>query len=194
MLFCDGSYSLHYELVWRIPSPQILLWGFDLDTLCVVFLRGSMRETYRVLIGLLFPSPGSSISSLLPWLSLPRSWQDCQAWSQTSGIYSNPKLLASLSQCAHVKNNPKEIWKPQSHCHKSRLSSCHFHLWEWPALCVMSCQHSQLLAICSQRGMWSTCSREPIQYRRYYMFIRTSWDNSSLPPHPWEGKTSLKLH
>lgn len=52
----------------------------------------------------------------------------------------------------------------------------------------MSCQHSQLLAICLQRATWSTRSRESIQYQRYYMFIWTSWDNSSLQLHPWERK------
>ena len=91
----------------------MLVQCFNLDMLCIVFMHGAMRETYRALIGLLFPLPGSSISSLLPWLSLPRSQEHCQTWSQTSGIYSNWKLLAPLSQCAHVKNNPKEIWKPK---------------------------------------------------------------------------------
>lgn len=48
----------------------------------------------------------------------------------------------------------------------------------------MSCQRSQVLAICLQ----STRSREPTQHQRYCEFILTTWDNSSLSLYPWERK------
>lgn len=57
VLFCDDSYSLHYELVWCISSPQILVWGFDVDMLCMVFLHGAVRETYGLWLGCYFYCP-----------------------------------------------------------------------------------------------------------------------------------------